>query len=63
VALATQDDAASYGVVDEVTRRVLLSGGRVLAVRRDDLPERTPLAAICVMACEPERWVCSRATV
>jgi hypothetical protein len=46
VALAEHDDAASYGVVDEVARRVLLSGGRVLAVRRDDLPERTPLAAI-----------------
>jgi hypothetical protein len=46
VALAEDDDAASYGVVDEVARRVLLSGGRVLAVRRDDLPERTPLAAI-----------------
>jgi Bacterial archaeo-eukaryotic release factor family 11 len=46
VALAEQDDAASYGVVDEIARRVLLSGGRVLAVRRDDLPERTPVAAI-----------------
>jgi hypothetical protein len=45
VALAEQDDAASYGVVDEIARRVLLSGGRVLAVRRDDLPDRTPVAA------------------
>jgi hypothetical protein len=35
-----------FGVVDEVARRVLLNGGRVLAVRHDDLPERTPLAAI-----------------
>jgi hypothetical protein len=46
VALADEDDAASYGVVDEIARRVLLSGGRVLAVRRDDLPDRTPVAAI-----------------
>src|SRR5262249_45487166 len=44
--LAAEDDAASYGVIDEIARRVLLSGGRVLAVRRGDLPEPTPLAAI-----------------
>jgi Bacterial archaeo-eukaryotic release factor family 11 len=44
VALA-DDDAASYGVVDEIARRVLLTGGRVLAVRRDDLPDPTPVAA------------------
>jgi release factor family 11 len=46
VALAEQDDAASYGVIDEIARRVLLNGGRVLAVRRDDLPEPSPVAAI-----------------
>jgi len=46
VALADEDDAASYGVVDEIARRVLLTGGRVLAVRRDDLPDPTPVAAI-----------------
>lgn len=40
------DDAASYGIVDETVRRVLLSGGRVLAVRRLDVPERGPVAAI-----------------
>ena len=27
------DDAVSYGVVDEIAKRVLLTGGRVLAVR------------------------------
>ena len=32
------DDAVNYGVVDEIARRVLLSGGRVLALRRDDIP-------------------------
>src|SRR5262245_47836506 len=46
VALAEQDDAESYGVVDEIARRVLLTGGRVLAVRREDLPDPTPVAAI-----------------
>jgi hypothetical protein len=41
-----EDDAASYGVVDEIARRVLLSGGRVLAVRRPDLPGGAPTAGI-----------------
>jgi Bacterial archaeo-eukaryotic release factor family 11 len=41
-----EDDAASYGVVDEIARRVLLSGGRVLAVRRPDVPGGGPAAAI-----------------
>ena len=40
------DDAVSYGVVDEVARRVLLAGGRVLAVRRPEIPGGGPLAAI-----------------
>jgi hypothetical protein len=41
-----QDDAESYGVVDEIARRVLLTGGRVLAVRAPDLPGDGALAAI-----------------
>jgi hypothetical protein len=41
-----QDDAASYGVVDEIARQVLLSGGRVLAVRAADVPHGGPVAAI-----------------
>jgi hypothetical protein len=40
------DDAANYGVADEIARRVLLTGGRVLAVRRDDLPGSGSVAAI-----------------
>jgi release factor family 11 len=40
------DDAASYGVVDEIARRVLLTGGRVLAVRGADVPGGGPVAAI-----------------
>jgi hypothetical protein len=40
------DDAVNYGVVDEIARRVSLSGGRVLAVRRDDIPGKASVAAI-----------------
>ncbi len=40
------DDAINYGVVDEIARRVLLARGRVLAVRRDDIPGEGPAAAI-----------------
>ncbi|MBJ7328844.1 MAG: hypothetical protein JHC95_03040 [Solirubrobacteraceae bacterium] len=40
------DDAINYGVVDEIVRRVLLAGGRVLAVRADDIPEGGPASAI-----------------
>jgi hypothetical protein len=40
------NDALNYGVVDEIARRVLLSGGRVLALRRDDIPEQGTVAAI-----------------
>jgi hypothetical protein len=41
-----EDDASSYGVVDEIARRVLLNGGRVLAVRRADIPGGDSVAAI-----------------
>ena len=40
------DDARDYGVVDEVSRRTYLNGGRVLAVRADDIPDGQPLAGI-----------------
>jgi hypothetical protein len=40
------DDAVTYGVVDEIARRVWLNGGRVLAVRRDDIPGKGSVAAI-----------------
>jgi hypothetical protein len=40
------DDAVGYGVVDEIARRVWLTGGRVLAVRREDLPAGGSVAAI-----------------
>jgi hypothetical protein len=39
-------DAVNYGVVDEIARRVWLNGGRVLAVRREDIPGHGSVAAI-----------------
>lgn len=46
VTFADTDSARTYGVVDEIARRALLTGARVLAVRASDLPEPAPLAAI-----------------
>ena len=40
------DDAVNYGVIDEIARRVYLASGRVLAVRRDDIPGGGSVAAI-----------------
>jgi hypothetical protein len=39
-------DAVSYGVVDEIARRASQTGARVLGVRKADLPDGKPLAAI-----------------
>ena len=39
-------DAVNYGVVDEIARRVLLNSGKVLAVRRGDIPGNGSVAAI-----------------
>lgn len=46
VTFAESADAESYGVLDEIARRVWLSGGRVLAVRRADVPRGGDVAAI-----------------
>jgi hypothetical protein len=46
VELSTGDDAATYGVVDEIARRTWDLGGTVLAVRRDDIPGGRSAAAI-----------------
>lgn len=46
VALATKPSAASYGVLDEITGRVILAGGKVLAVRQADVPDGAAVAAI-----------------
>ncbi len=39
-------EAERYGLIDEIARRVLLSRGRVLAVRSDEIPGGGPVAAI-----------------
>jgi hypothetical protein len=46
VSFDDKDSAVSYGVIDEIAGRVLAHGGRVLAVRRGDLPQDADLAAI-----------------
>jgi Bacterial archaeo-eukaryotic release factor family 11 len=46
VTLAQGPSATTYGVVDETARRALLTGARVLGVRKDDIPGRAHLAAI-----------------
>lgn len=46
VTFADDDDAVAYGVVDEIARRTWLTGGRVLAVRREDVPGGGSAAAI-----------------
>jgi hypothetical protein len=45
VTLGGGQRATTYGVVDEIAKRALLTGARVLGVRTDDLPNRAPLAA------------------
>ena len=46
VTYAASDDAETYSVVDEVARRALYTGARVMGARREELPDRAPLAAI-----------------
>lgn len=40
------DDAVDYGVLDEISRRVWLTDGRIFAVRREDIPGGGETAAI-----------------
>lgn len=44
--LTEESDAADYGVGDEIARRALRTGARVLAVRAEDIPEQGPVAAL-----------------
>lgn len=46
VTYSTADDAETYSVVDEVARRALLTGARLLGARREELPDQAPLVAI-----------------
>lgn len=46
VTLHDRLDATNYGVIDEIAGRVLANGGRVLGLRRADIPQGGTLAAI-----------------
>jgi hypothetical protein len=46
VTYSSADDAKTYSVVDEVARRSLCTGARVLAARSEALPSQAPLVAI-----------------
>lgn len=46
VVFAEQEGATSYSVVDEIASRVIMTSGRVLGVRKADIPRGQPLAAI-----------------
>jgi hypothetical protein len=46
VTYAASDDTETYSVVDEVARRALFTGARVMGARREELPDRAALAAI-----------------
>ena len=46
VTFGAADTAETYGVVDEIARRTLLAGGRVVSARRADIPGGGDLAAV-----------------
>src|ERR1700686_3239572 len=46
VIYSASDDAETYSVVDEVARRALYTGARVMGARKEELPDRAPLTAI-----------------
>ena len=46
VTFAEPEPVDAPGILDEISRRVLLTGGRVLAVRAEDLPRETEIAGI-----------------
>lgn len=46
ITYADAESAASYGVVDEIVGRAIVTGARVLGVRKGNLPNNAELAAI-----------------
>src|SRR6266403_6366327 len=46
VVYSATDDAETYSVVDEIARRALYTGARVMGARKEELPDLAPLTAI-----------------
>jgi hypothetical protein len=46
VSFASRTGEGNYGVVDEIAMRVLATGGRVIGVRKADIPREQSLAAV-----------------
>jgi hypothetical protein len=46
VTYSASDDAETYSVIDEIARRALYTGARVLGARKAELPDQAPLVAI-----------------
>ena len=46
ITLDKDASAVSYGVIDEIAGRVIANGGKVIAVRRADIPQEAELAAV-----------------
>ena len=46
IELSDAEDPEAYGLVDEIVRRVWRTGGSVIAVRRDEVPDGESVAAI-----------------
>lgn len=46
VTFGDEDDPSDYDLIDEIARRVLLNGGRVLALRAGDIPDGGPVAGM-----------------
>src|SRR3546814_18662973 len=44
VAFAEEASASTYGLVDEIASRVIATGGRVIAVRKADIPGKGALS-------------------
>jgi hypothetical protein len=46
ITLADNQDATTYGIIDEIAGRALNTGANVLAVRKSDIPNNADIAAI-----------------
>ena len=46
VTFVEQTSPTNYDLVDEIATRVIATGGRIIGVRKADIPRGEPLAAI-----------------